>query len=136
MADLRDPNVALQFLVGRATGHRVPAPQMEGVQIGYVLDNDETNPIICPPGTCRLVIPSYSAASVFGPVAYPGTQSPPGGGIPGPNSAGGTQCTVAFVAPQINSPSAAIAQIINFIGWPDTVAQTLYALLLSLYMAS
>ena len=46
--DLRDPNVAQQFMVQRRTGHRIPAPQIEGIQIGWVLDNDETNPTLNP----------------------------------------------------------------------------------------
>ena len=118
MVDLRDPNVALQFLVGHKTGYRIPAEQISGTQVGYVLDNDATNPVINQPGQCRVILPAYSPKTAFGPVSYPGTLVPPGGGIPGPAGPGGTQCTVSFVPPTANSPSAAVAQITNFINWP------------------
>jgi hypothetical protein len=118
MANLSDPNVALQFHTRMRTGWRVPAEQISGTQVGYVLDNNVTNPIINPPGTCSIVVPTYSPSTRLGPVTFPGSLVPPGGGLPGPTVVGGTQCVVAFIPPAANAPSAIIGQILGFVNWP------------------
>lgn len=124
MADLRDPNVALQIMTGWTTGHRVPAEQISGTQTGYVLDNDVTNPVINPPGTCSVVVASFSPSTRLGPVPYPGTLVPPGGGLPGPAGPGGTQCIVSFTPPSAQTPSAMIGQIVSFVSWPPVGGPT------------
>jgi hypothetical protein len=123
--NLTDPNVALQYFTGRISGHRIPAEQISGTQVGYVLDNNLTNPAMNPPGTCGVVVPTFSPSVRFGPIVFPGSLIPPGGGLPGPLGPGGTQCIVAFVPPAANSDSGLIGQIINFVGWPAVSGATL-----------
>ena len=118
MANLSDPNVALQFHTRMRTGWRVPAEQISGTQVGYVLDNNVTNPTVNPPGTCSVVVPTYSPSTRLGPVTFPGSLVPPGGGLPGPTVVGGTQCVVSFIPPAANTPSAIVGQILGFINWP------------------
>ena len=118
MANLSDPNVALQILTRRASGWRAPAEQISGTQVGYVLDNNVTNPIINPPGTCSVVVPTFSPSMRIGPIPFPGLLVPPGGGLPGPTVAGGTQCIVAFIPPAANAQSAIMGQILAFVDWP------------------
>lgn len=125
MADLRDPNVAIAIMGNLSSGWRIPSEQISGAQTGYVLDNNLTNPAMNPPGTCGVVVPSFSDNVRFGPIAFPGSLIPPGGGIPGPSSAGGTQCIVVFTPPSANSPSAIIGQITGFIGWPSVSGASL-----------
>jgi len=108
MANLRDPNVALQVILGRESGYRMPAEQISGTQTGFVLDNNLTNPAMNPPGTCGVVVPAYSPNQRIGPIEFPGSLIPPGG----------TQCIVSFTPPAAYSPSAIIGQITGFVGWP------------------
>ena len=87
----------------------LPTKQFDGILDAVVLDTHATNAATCPVvGTCRVIIPALQATVPWGPVAYPGSLTPPIG----------TKCEVGFIAPVANGTVDAPIRILCFQGFP------------------